>query len=461
MSSAALHDPAQDRDASWELESTSAILELMVQLAAAHDVRTGCRVLAEQLPASVGATRGAIGLVGSATGRCRLEVLSGLQDFDARTELPQAVEAVLQQAASSEAPLVFPDGEHSGALTKLAGVASCSRVFAGAFKTAEGVSIGAWVLWGDASANEPANVRFLAAASEPLAASLSSLQRTGRGKWRSQVKIPASLRPRRWLKPTLVLMGLVAAASLAIPFDYKIACECQLQPATRRFVAAPFAGVLEKSLVAPGDLVARDQILGILDGKEIRWELASLTAEEQRVSKAHDVNLAAGKVAAAQIDRLEMERLDQKRRLLEHRAEHLEVRSPVEGILLSGDLKRSEGIPLAIGQRLYEVAPLERMIVEILIPDEEVSFAAPSQRVLVDLDAFGSRRWEGRLERIEPRSEVRDNQNVFLGEFTVANDAATLRPGMKGHARIVSPPQRLGWILFHSAWNRLRRWAGC
>src|SRR5690606_27148916 len=125
-------------------------------------------------------------------------------------------------------------------------------------------------------------------------------------------------------------------AAMWTPWDYKIACRCEIQPAVRRYVAAPFAGVFEKSLVEPGDLVRRDQVLGRLDGKEVRWELASVMAEYERVSKSYDVNLAAGKVAAAQIDRLEMERLDHKRRLLEHRAANLEIRSPIDGIVLSG-----------------------------------------------------------------------------------------------------------------------------
>jgi multidrug resistance efflux pump len=223
-------------------------------------------------------------------------------------------------------------------------------------------------------------------------------------------------------------------------------------------VAAPFAGVLEKSLVKPGDVVVADQVLGLMDGKEISWELASVAAEQQRVSKAYDVNLAAGKVAAAQIDRLEMERLEQKRRLLEHRSANLQIKSPIDGVLLSGDLKRSEGVPLTLGQTLYEVAPLEQMIVEVLVADEEVSLVEAGQTVTIRLAAAAGQSRVGRLERIHPRSEVCDNENVFIGEVALTNEGSLLRPGMKGEATVIAARQRLGWILFHSAWNKLTNW---
>jgi multidrug resistance efflux pump len=212
--------------------------------------------------------------------------------------------------------------------------------------------------------------------------------------------------------------------------------------------------------VEPGDVVDCDQVLGRMDGKEIRWELATITAERERVAKAHDVNLAAGKVAAAQIDRLEFERLDQKRQLLEHRFEHLEIKSPLEGLVLSGDLKRSEGVPVTMGQRLYEIAPLDEMIVEVLVPDAEIQFVAEEQNVVVRLDAFPGRQWPGRLTRVHPRSEVREDKNVFIGEVRLPNDELLLRPGMKGAVKIASGPQRLGWILFHEPWNRLIAWLG-
>jgi len=53
---------------------------------------------------------------------------------------------------------------------------------------------------------------------------------------------------------------------VAVYLDGAITLECGVE------VAAPFMGIFEKSLVKPGDLVSRDQLLGRMDGREVRWE---------------------------------------------------------------------------------------------------------------------------------------------------------------------------------------------
>jgi multidrug resistance efflux pump len=259
----------------------------------------------------------------------------------------------------------------------------------------------------------------------------------------------------RWL-------ALVAAVALvaAIPVPYRIACPCIVEPVVRRYVAAPFTGIFEKSLVKPGDLVTRDQVLGRMDGREVRWELASLEADHSRARKLRDSDLATNKVAAAQMDRLEMERLEQKRRVLDHRAERLEIRSPIDGVVIDGDLERSEGVPVTMGDSLYEVAPLSKLVAELSVPDEDIALVEAGEEVEIQLDAFPWQSWTTRLERLQPRAEIRDERNVFLALAPLADEGQELRPGMKGTARVVGPRRSLGWIVLHKPWNRLLDWLG-
>ena len=57
-----------------------------------------------------------------------------------------------------------------------------------------------------------------------------------------------------------------------------------------------------------------------------------------------------------------MERLQLTTRLLQDRSRNLIIKSPVDGLVISGDLKRAEGVRLTVGQTLFEVAPLDEMI---------------------------------------------------------------------------------------------------
>jgi multidrug resistance efflux pump len=168
--------------------------------------------------------------------------------------------------------------------------------------------------------------------------------------------------------------------------------------------------------------------------------------------------MAAGKTAATQIDQLEIRRLEVKRQLLQRRLVNLEIKSPVDGIVVAGDLQRSEGVPVSVGQVLYEVAPLRQMTAELAITDEEISGVSSGMPVTLRLDSHPECQWRGMLARIHPRSVTREKDNVFLGEIPLDNSDGALRPGMKGRAVVRTGSRSLGWVLFHRPWNYLMTW---
>ncbi|MGB6041597.1 MAG: efflux RND transporter periplasmic adaptor subunit [Pirellulales bacterium] len=96
------------------------------------------------------------------------------------------------------------------------------------------------------------------------------------------------------------------------------------------------------------------------------------------------------------------------------------------------------------------------MIVEIAIPQSEVAYAQPGMTVQVKLASYPGRTWTGSVDNIHPRSEIRENESVFIAEVLLNNDDDILRPGMHGEARIMAHRRAWGWILFHRAWDSLR-----
>ncbi len=149
----------------------------------------------------------------------------------------------------------------------------------------------------------------------------------------------------------------------------------------RRFIAAPFEGILEKSLVEPGEVVKQNQILALMDAREISLAISETTAELKRSEVKRNVQLAKQDQGAAQMAALEKERLDLKLQLLQSRNKKLEIKSPVRGIVLRGDQKRAEGMPVTLGQNLFEVAPLDKMVVEVAIPERDITEAKAGQKV--------------------------------------------------------------------------------
>ena len=126
---------------------------------------------------------------------------------------------------------------------------------------------------------------------------------------------------------------------------------------------------------------------------------------------------------------------------------------PVDPTKNGGDLERAEGAPLTVGQTLFEIAPLNRMVVEVAIPDDEVAHVDTQQTIDMRLDAYPDQVWQAAVEEVHPRSEIRDDQNVFIAEAELDNAEGRLRPGMKGRAKVETQRRPIGWILFHKPWE--------
>lgn len=456
---------AADARLDWELRTASALVDLVGRIGSAATLRLACQDLVEALARHMGCPQAAVALRPAPGKACRLLAVADMPKIDARAEMSQALEAALNESLLVGQPILAAARDDGAAgqhpahrrLATLAGRAVRSQPLT----TRDGQQLGAWLVLGPQRvlATEAAQ-RFLASGAQPVGTALAAQRRAEPGPLRRLLR--AAIGPRHALrrKVTWIAVAVVAAA-MFLPVPYKISAECELQPVVRRFVAAPYTGVFEKSLIKPGDTVAADQVLGRMEGREINIELASVAAETERSAKSHDVNMAAGKVAATQIDQLETERLALKQTLLDRRREHLHIKSPLAGIVISGDLQRSEGVPVTVGQVLYEVAPLEALVAELAIPDDSVAAVAAGRDVSVWLDAYPGTTWTGPLGRINPRSVVREHDNVFIGELRLENQGSLLRPGMKGHARIAAGSRPLGWVLLHKPWHWALAWLGC
>jgi multidrug resistance efflux pump len=261
---------------------------------------------------------------------------------------------------------------------------------------------------------------------------------------------------------TVIAGAVVLLALLVCPFHYHVGADCRIAPTVKQVVAAPFDGQLRKSLVRPGDPVQEGQLLGELDNRELKLKEAELSAQRERALKQRDRAMSGtdknegADFAAAQVANFEAQSVGQELELVRRKLDMLQVKAPLTGVIVSSDLRRAEGQPVPRGQVLWEIAPLDSVIVEIDVPDRDVSHVKEGQAVGVRLEAFGGGHWDTTLRRVHPQSEQRDGRNVFIGEADIAaNRVGELRPGMRGRATIITGRKPLFWIIGHRFWDWL------
>lgn len=448
-----------------QLVRMAALSELISHMESAEDVTDTYQVLAEQLKSYLSVDRVLVGRCSDRSVECKLTAVSGVLSFHPRGELAVAAQAVLQECIARGEAVCWPttDVARSGGLLahqQFSQTADVSAIFSAPLRDVNGQLRGAWMVIGDARRVHSQNViRFLQTAGTPVASALKLVSRAQKGRIHQAVEAMqqwACEKRGRAIMTSLALFALL----LCIPVHYHAKCDCTVEPVMRRFVAAPFNAPLEKAFVEPGDLVEKGQLLARIDGRELRMELSGTRADLHRATKQRAGHLALHDSGESEIARHEVDRLRMRTDLLEHRRQNVDICSPISGVVVSGDLEDVEGMPLEKGQTLFEISPLDEMIVEVSIAEDDYAYVRAGMPVSLRLDAFPLRKFNGSIQRVHPRAELRDESNVFVAEVFLQDAGVGFRPGMRGTAKIKADRAPLGWNWFRRPITAVVAWLG-
>lgn len=442
------------------LDSTAALMELLTRLTAATSVIESCQTAVNELQGLLGCQFVAVGLCKSSQSAARFAAVSGLGDVDPHAPVIGRLESAINEGLLRERMTTYPslaknsegqDVAHRRVIETL-GVEAVVTVPIGDLS---GRAIGGLVCGGAARRLLASRtIDFLKASAAPLGTALDAVRRSEGGLVRrAERKLAAAVKSRRGAFAAGA--AALVVGTLFLPVSYRIRCRAQAEPIQRRYCLAPYDGLVEHTLAAPGDLVTAGQLVAKMDGRELGWELAGVSAEAEQKAKQRDIHLSSQAVADSILSALEMEQLAARRLLLGHRLDNLDLRSPIDGVVIGGSVDQRRNYPVTKGQVLYEIAPLHPLRIEIAVPAAELPHVRTGMRADIQINGETGLTRTGIIAKIRPRSEIRQNLNVFIAEVEVDNGDHQLRPGMEGGARIVGDRHALGWNLGHRLWERL------
>lgn len=442
-----------------ESRSISDSLQLVQEISVAASPGLAAIVLVNRLRKLFGASQ--IGLSLNQSGsRGKVIAVSDVEQFDGNSAAGKLLSSAINQAITYQDKVVWPEHDpaqpsaHTLPLKQHGESISASSVAAIQLTDLHDQPTGALLISREGEALTEQQLAYMQQVANLAFRQYESVARANRS---TAEVLSGLITPRSW-STAAKLSALVFSIAMLIPLPYRVKCDCSVQPTARRFVAAPYHGILETSLVKAGEIVTEGQVVARMDGRQLRIELAGLQAEHQGARRKSDSSRAVGEVAQSQIAKMDMRRLAAKIELTKTRMQELEVRSPIAGIIVSGDLEKAQGAPLETGQTLFEVAPLEKMVAEIGVPESEIQYISQGDTVTLKLNAFPFQSWTGKVERIHPGTEVIDDQTVFVTEVELDNEQGLLKPGMEGAAKISTHWTPLGWNLFHNTWESIRCW---
>lgn len=256
-----------------------------------------------------------------------------------------------------------------------------------------------------------------------------------------------------------VTVAMAVAAAMGFFFgrmDYRLTVPCEVAAAEVRHVTAPFDGVLAAQFAMEGQRVVAGEKLCLLDHRELDQQRQEIAAEWAVLERERDRAAAENRPVDGQLALARQKLLEARLASADRRIEQATVRSPIDGVLVSGDLRKSVGTVVPRGSPLFEVAPLDRWTIELYVPEADGDDVVLGQRGFFAAQARPEESCRFELSRIRPRAESRESKTVFLGEAALESPFVWLRPGMEGTAKIEVGRRAVWWVLLHRAIDYLR-----
>lgn len=448
----------------WKVHSLAAMVELVSKIESCSTVESAMSLAANELSRYLGISIVGIGKLDRRE-RIKQIVLAGSDPLERRSAAYHAYQQCLAESRLRDQLAVWPAekgrvGESNDELLlahrQLASTLQVESILSVPLGSVDGSRFGSWLFAGTREQIQSDRLeRFLSAVSPRVTSALQVVDRSQHPAWLRLVSsLPRQLSKRSTQLVCLALIGLTAA--MFIPVPYRVRCHCSVEPGLRRFAVVPFEGTVLKGFVQPGDPVQEGQVLAEMDGRSLRFELAELSAKSSIAEKQRAIELADREIANMLMAELDGKRINAEQELLDYKRKHLQIKSPIAGIVLSGSLEQAEASSFQTGDVLFEIGSISKQRIQMEVPADEVAQIDVGHPVTVWFEGRESIPVRGTIERIRPQSEKRNASNVFIAEFVVEADSAQLRPGMQGSARIDGNVHSLGWNLFHKPVDFLR-----
>lgn len=271
-------------------------------------------------------------------------------------------------------------------------------------------------------------------------------------------------------KPSRKILVSAAVAMLALfflPVSMSALAPVEVAPNKPYVVTAPVDGVIDSVLIDPNAAVTKGQPLVRMADTVLRNRLEVAEREvlvaDAKVKKVSQLAFVDPRgrhelgVSQAELELRRAER-DYARDILERST----IRAERDGIAFYSDPKELIGRPVAVGERLMELADPARMEFRIDLSVADAIVLREGARVKVFLDADPLRPIDARLVRADFQARLRENQQLAfrLVAEKLTEDTKPIRLGVRGTAQVYSDKVTLGFYLFRRPISAARQWFG-
>jgi GAF domain-containing protein/multidrug resistance efflux pump len=263
-----------------------------------------------------------------------------------------------------------------------------------------------------------------------------------------------------------LVMGSVAAAILILvfcPFPLRVGGVAIVAPQSVVTLAAPVEGNIANVYVREGQPVKRGEVLATMDDWAWRNQLNAAQAKYEAALLAMQGDLARHSARAGE-DRTLADFLHAEMERTQLRIVNAQLRSPIDGVVMTPDLQNAVGEHLDAGAAFAQVLNLSSARINIAVDQRDAHLVRSGQTAAIKLESFPARTLHSQVSSISPEAQPNGADRVFYAHVLLANGTAELRAGMEGRAKIFTGFRPAGFVLLRTPalwiWEKLWSWIG-
>lgn len=272
----------------------------------------------------------------------------------------------------------------------------------------------------------------------------------------------ALLGPRHLLwKAGGLLVASLVVLMVWLQVPYRVTAKTVVEGSVQRVAAAPFSGYIAASFVRAGDIVKKGQVLAKLDDHELLEEQTKWASNRDQYNNKLREALANHDLTAVQIVTAQRDEAQAQLDLVQERLARAKVRSPYDGVIVSGDLSQQIGTPVKPGKELFEVAPLHQYRVILEVDERDIAQVHDGQAGRLRMSGLADRPMSFTVAKVMPVATAQEGKNFYRVEAKLRRESPLLLPGMDGIGKIRIGQRKLWWVLLHRLldWLRLTWWS--
>jgi multidrug resistance efflux pump len=234
-------------------------------------------------------------------------------------------------------------------------------------------------------------------------------------------------------------------------------------------VSVPFDGIILKAgeRVEPGDKVEAGELLVQLDTVELELAIAQAESELLEAQTKADAARQAGKLAELDQAIYQVAGINARLDSMSERLRRSTINAPISGTIIAGDIKERIGSAVKLGDALFEIAPMDDMIVVARVSDTDIKLLTDrmaevpeGEKAIAEVatKAYPGKPFEFEIETIVPLARAEEGQNAFEVRGGLIGEQVWLRPGMEGLAKFDTGKRSLAGIASRRIVDTLRLW---